>query len=202
MKINMKKKVIDSLIAIGAIKFGEFTLKSGITSPIYLDLRIIISYPELLKDIANLLIELASGLSFDKIAGIPYTALPMATAFSLKSGVPMIYCRKEKKTHGEVRQIEGIWNPGERVLVIDDLITNGSSKFETFSVFREAGLNVSEAIVLIDRQQGGKDRLRKEGYKLHSMISIFEILDRMRELNQISLKKLKKIREYLEQTKN
>ncbi len=193
----MKKKIIDSLVTIGAVKFGKFTLKSGIISPIYLDLRIIVSYPELLQNIATALIELAKDLKYDKIAGIPYTAMPIATAFSLSSGIPMIYARKEKKSYGTANQIEGIWQTEDQVLIIDDLITNGDSKLETFAVFQEAGLKTKDIVVLIDREQGGKQRMEDEGFQLFSLISVFEILDRMKESNQISDSKFTETREFL-----
>ncbi len=198
MTIN-KTSIIDDLIAIGAVKFGEFVLKSGIKSPIYLDLRLIISYPELLNKIAAALVEISRDLSFQRIAGIPYTALPIATAFSLQSGIPMIYARKELKDYGTAKQVEGIWKEGETVLVIDDLITDGGSKLETFATFENQGLKISGVVVLIDREQGGKERLQKEGYHLFSIISIFEILDRMKATNRINESEYQNIKQFLEQ---
>ncbi len=197
----MKEQIIDSLISIGAVKFGEFKLKSGIMSPIYLDLRIIISYPDILKNIATELIALSKKLHFDKIAGIPYTAMPIATAFSLASGHPMIYSRKERKEYGTGQMIEGVWNTGDQVLIIDDLITNGGSKLETFEVFLEAGLKVKDVIVLIDREQGGKEKLEQQGYHLHSAISIFDILGRMKHLKQIDEMQYNKIYDFLQNVK-
>ncbi len=194
----MKEKLIDSLISIGAVKFGEFKLKSGIISPIYLDLRIIISYPDILKQIAAELAELSKGLDFDLIAGIPYTALPIATAFSLAADQPMVYCRKERKSYGTGQMIEGVWKKGDRVLIIDDLITNGDSKFETFRVFLESELIVKDVIVLIDRVQGGKEKLQAKGYNLHSAISIYEILERMKSLKHIGDIQYNKIYEFLQ----
>lgn len=196
----MKNQIIDRLIDIGAVKFGEFTLKSGIISPIYIDLRIIVSVPDLLKNIASVLIEMTKSLNFQKIAGIPYTGIPIATAVSLAEGIPMIYNRKEKKAYGTAKQIEGLWKPGERVLIIDDLITNGDSKLETFSLFKKAGLIVHDAVVLIDREQGGSQRLRQEGFQLHSLISVFEILDRLRSLKQIDEKRYNEFYEFLKGT--
>ncbi len=193
----MKTKIIDSLVSIGAVKFGEFTLKSGMVSPIYLDLRIIVSYPELLQNIGDALIELAKELKYNKVAGIPYTAMPIATAFSLSSGIPMVYARKEKKSYGTANQIEGVWQKGDQVLIIDDLITNGDSKLETFDVFEKAGLNTKDIVVLIDREQGGKQRMEADGYRLYSLISVFEILDRMKELNQISESKFTESLEFI-----
>ncbi|MFH2132261.1 MAG: orotate phosphoribosyltransferase [bacterium] len=197
----MKEQLIDLLVSIGAVKFGEFKLKSGIISPIYLDLRIIISYPEILKRIASELLLLSQQLQFDRIAGIPYTALPIATAFSLASDYPMIYCRKERKAYGTGKMIEGVWDSGDQVLIIDDLITNGDSKLETFKIFIEAGLRVRDVIVLIDREQGGKEKLQAEGYALHSAISIFEILERMRHLKQIGEMQYNNICEFLQKEK-
>ncbi|MCG8336788.1 MAG: orotate phosphoribosyltransferase [Proteobacteria bacterium] len=196
MSIN-KTAIIDDLIAIGAVKFGEFVLKSGIKSPIYLDLRLIISYPDLLTKIAAALMEISRDLSFQRIAGIPYTALPIATAFSLQSGKPMIYARKEVKDYGTAKQVEGIWQEGESVLVVDDLITDGGSKLETFTTFENQGLKISDVVVLIDREQGGKERLEKKGYHLFSIISIFEILDRMKETNRIVESEYQNIKQFL-----
>lgn len=193
----MKNKIIDALIEIGAVKFGSFILKSGIESPIYIDLRIIVSYPQLLSDIADAFAEMMKDLSFDKIAGIPYTALPIATAISVRANTPMIYARKEKKKYGTGQQIEGIWKKGDKVLLIDDLITTGLSKEETFTVFNEAGLEVTDIAVLIDREQGGKELLKKTGHNLHSMISVFDILERLKEQNKIEEEMYDKVKTFL-----
>ena len=195
--MNIKTEIIDSLIEIGAVKFGKFTLKSGIQSPIYIDLRIIVSYPVLLVKIATAMKEMAKQLQFERVAGIPYTALPIATAFSLDTSCPMIYSRKEQKKYGTGQQVEGIWNQGEQVLVIDDLITDGASKQESFEVFENCGLIVKDVIVLIDREQGGKQRIEKQGYNLHSLISIYEILDQLLVSQQISKEKHKEIYDFI-----
>ncbi|MCP4298270.1 MAG: orotate phosphoribosyltransferase [Proteobacteria bacterium] len=197
----LKQQIINSLVEIGAIKFGEFRLKSGILSPIYIDLRIIISYPNLLEDIADAMIELSKEINFDKVAGIPYTALPIATAFSLKDKVPMIYSRKEKKEYGTSQQIEGVWKPDDRVLIIDDLITNGGSKIETFKIFEGVGLNIKDVVVLIDREQGGRELLLRSGYQLHSLISIFELLDHLRKTSEIDTIQYNKTIEFLKTNK-
>ena len=182
----MKETIIEQLSELGAIKFGEFTLKSVIVSPIYIDLRMIVSEPSLLENIAQAFRVLSSDLSFDRVAGIPYTALPMATAFSLLTKTPMIYPRKEQKGYGTKKQIEGIFKSGEMVLVIDDLITNGLSKFETFDVLEAEGLKVTDVAVLIDREQGGREALSEKGYKLHSLISVFEVIDQLKSSGKIS----------------
>lgn len=194
----MKEQLIDSLISIGVVKLGAFELKSGIVSPIYLDLRIIISYPKLLQQIADYLLQRSHPLRYDRVAGIPYTALPIATAFSLAADRPMIYSRKEQKSYGTARKIEGVWKEGDQVLIIDDLITNGDSKLETFAIFQQVGLNVNDVLVLIDREQGGKEKLSDHGFELHAALSIYEILERMKGLKQIGEMQYNKISEFLQ----
>ncbi len=130
----------DELLEAGCIKFGEFTLKSGLKSPIYIDLRQIITYPKLLEQIGAAYLPLLKGLKFDRIAGLPYAAIPIATAISLQGNYPMIYPRKEVKTYGTKAEIEGEYQAGETVVIIDDLATTGGSKFEAIEKLTERGI--------------------------------------------------------------
>jgi len=182
------KELCIGLFDIGAVKFGEFKLKSGLMSPIYIDLRLLVSYPETLRRVARELIALAEkdGLKFDRVAGIPYAALPIATAVSLESGVPMIFPRKEQKGYGTRRAIEGVFKEGETVLVYDDLITTAESKFEAIEALEGAGLKVKDVVVLVDREQGGEGQLAERGYRLHSAIKITEMLDVLKEAGKIT----------------
>lgn len=182
----MKKEIALALHEVGAVKFGEFTLKSGLKSPIYIDLRVLVSYPKILKQISDAMVELAKGLKFDVIAGIPYTALPIATAISLSQNWPMVYARKEVKDYGTKKKLEGVFKEGQTALIIDDLITTGGSKFETVEPFEGAGLKITDFIVLVDREQGGGRQLSAKGYKLHSVIGINELLDILKEEGKIS----------------
>jgi orotate phosphoribosyltransferase len=175
MKLEIEKCILD-LHAIGAVKFGEFQLKSGILSPIYIDLRLIISYPEVLKQIAGLMGEKMKGSHFDRICGVPYTALPIATALSLAQNLPMVMRRKEIKEYGTKKIIEGNFEKGQTCLVIEDLITSGSSLFETIAPLENEGLIVKDIIVLLDRQQGGKRRIEERGYRLHSLLTMEDLL--------------------------
>ena len=179
--MSIKKDIALALHEIGAIKFGEFTLKSGIKSPIYIDLRLLISYPKVLKMISDAMVEVAKELEFEVIAGIPYTALPIATAISVDQDWPMIYARKETKDYGTKKKIEGVFNEGDTALIIDDLITTGGSKFETIEPFEASGLKITDFIVLVDREQGGGRLLEEKGYKFHSIIGINELLDILKE---------------------
>jgi uridine monophosphate synthetase len=167
----------DSLLEAGCIKFGEFTLKSGLISPIYIDLRRIISHPRLLKQVGAAYLPILRVLQFDRLAGLPYAAIPIATAISLAGDYAMIYPRKEIKQYGTKAEIEGEYHPGETIVVIDDLATTGGSKFEAIEKLTAAGMKVRDVVVLIDRQSGAKEALEQSGYQLHAVLTITELLD-------------------------
>lgn len=140
-------------------------------------------------------------LEYDLIAGIPYTALPIASIISINKKVPMIYARKEAKDYGTKKKIEGKYERGQTCVVIDDLITTGDSKFETAAPFEEEGLKVKDFIVLIDREQGGGDLLKSKGYSLHSILPITELLDTLSEKRKITAAEYKKATEFIEKNK-
>jgi uridine monophosphate synthetase len=186
MLTDAEKKLIDDLHAIQALKFGEFKLKSGGLSPFYVDLRVIISHPPILRAIAQRILDLLAPLTFQRIAGIPYAGLPIATAVSLAGNLPMIYARKEAKDYGTKRVIEGAFAAGETVVLIDDVITDGASKFEAAEPLDQAGLVVKDFAIFLDREQGGADRLREKGYTLHSALRISAVLGHLREAGRLS----------------
>ncbi|MFH1225514.1 MAG: orotate phosphoribosyltransferase [Candidatus Diapherotrites archaeon] len=193
-----KKNLCIELHKIGAVKFGLFTLKSGLKSPIYLDLRLLVSYPKTLGLVAKEFDALAkkNKLKFDRVAGVPYAALPIATAFSLEANVPMIYPRKERKDYGTGQGIEGVFKKGETILLCDDLITTAESKFEAIEVLKGAGLVVKDVIVLVDRGQGGKEQLAERGYKLHSVLAVGELLEELHKAGKLSGEEYKSAAEY------
>lgn len=168
--------VVAGLHALGAVKFGSFTLASGLQSPVYVDLRLLVSAPALLAQAAEAYAGLLAAIPCDRICGVPYAALPIGTAVALASGVPLIYPRKEAKQHGLGKQIEGAWQPGERVVIVEDLITSGGSTIQTAELLRAAGLVVEDAIVLIDREQGGVENLAAAGIRAHSVYKFSDVL--------------------------
>ncbi|MFZ5858088.1 MAG: orotate phosphoribosyltransferase [Chloroflexota bacterium] len=190
----------DGLLSAGCIKFGEFTLKSGLKSPIYIDLRRIITYPKLLAQIAEAYLPILQRLSFSRIAGLPYAAIPIATAISLAGNYPMIYPRKEVKTYGTKAEIEGEYRAGETVVVIDDLATTGGSKFEAIEKLTGAGLVVKDVVVLVDRQSGAKESLAQAGYSMHAVLTINEMLDYWEATGKVEKDKIEATRKFLSQS--
>ena len=190
-------KIADNLLEAGCIKFGEFTLKSGLKSPIYIDLRRIITYPKLLEQVGKAYLPLLEKLHFDRIAGLPYAAIPIATAISLAGNYPMIYPRKKVKAYGTKAEIEGEYHPDEIVVVIDDLATTGGSKFEAIEKLTSAGLVVKDVVVLVDRQSGAKESLAKAGYTMHAVMTIREMLDHWDNTGKVAKEKIEATRAFL-----
>jgi uridine monophosphate synthetase len=200
MQQNIKELILD-LHRIEVVKFGEFKLKSGIMSPIYLDLRLAISYPEVLKKIAGAMWEVAKSLAFDLICGVPYTAIPFATLIAAKHNIPMLMCRKEQKEHGTKKIVEGAFKAGQKCLVIEDLITSGTSILETVAPLEEVGLQVNDAIVVIDREQGGKLSLANKGYNVHAVFTLGQMLEVLQNANKIDTAMVEKIKKFLKNSK-
>ncbi len=194
---ELYNKIFDA----GCIKFGEFKLKSGIMSPVYCDFRGLVSKPELLREIGLALGKKAKQIGYgnthDRLAGIPYAGLPLGIAASIASGIPMIYPRKEAKEYGTKKLIEGIFDEGDRVLIIDDIITDGASKIETIAPLKEAGLIVNDVLIILDREQGGDKILLKAGYKLHSLGKLSEVLDALVAAGKVETQMQAKVAEFI-----
>jgi orotate phosphoribosyltransferase/uridine monophosphate synthetase len=195
----------DELWKLGAIQFGDFTLgKSTVNSPVYVNLRRLISNPHALQRVAEVMLDEVHTLqrmrqprlaAYDLIAGVPFGGLHLATAFSLLSGTPLIYLHPPKDGHRTV--IEGNYTAGQTVLIIDDLITGGRSVIHTAQRLEEDHLLVEDALVLLDRQQGGQERLKQRGINLVSTLTLEAVLHYLGSSRKISEEWYHKSLEYL-----
>ena len=199
----MKTELGQILNRIGALKFGTFKLTSGEISPYYLDLRIVPSFPDAFKRICDLYIELIKSdvgtNGFDRIAGIPTAGISFASIAAYHLQKPFVYVRTEERQHGRGRRVEGILNPGDRVLLMDDLITKGGSILKSAESVRAEGGVVTNAVVLMDRQENGKQNLADAGINLHCVLTTSELAQKMYDIATITKEQLNAI---LKRTKN
>jgi uridine monophosphate synthetase len=194
-----ERSLARELHRIGAIRFGDFVLKDGRHSPIYVDLRVLIAVPPVLRQVASAMVQRATALRYDCLAGIPYAGLPLAVAMSLENGRPLIYPRKEAKTYGTGRLIEGVFERGDRALVIDDVITTGGAKLEAIAPLREAGLIVEDILVVVDREQSGAEVLARAGLRLHSVMQISALLRTLSAAGAIGAEDLQRALDFIAQ---
>ena len=183
-----KEDIALGLHDIGALKFGAFPLKSGLESPMYMDLRLFVSHPKFLKVVARAYASLLKPLKYDRLAGLAYAALPIAGAVSLETEEPWIFMRKEglAKNYGLQKSIEGEYHEGDVVAVIDDLVTKGDSKLEVIQPFKEHGLTIEDFVVLVDYKKGAGELLAEKGFRLHSFITTREVVDIMKAHGKIN----------------
>jgi len=196
---DQKRQLALDLHEIGAVKFGTFTYNSGGTGPMYVDLRLLISYPKVLKKIAKLYAKQLESLEYDRLGGVAYGALPIAGAVSLEIEKPWIFMRKEgvKKDHGLKKALEGEYNAGETIVMIEDLAMKATALLQVIPKIEAEGLKVKEAVVLLDYQKGARENMEAAGYKLHNFITIHELLDILKNEGKIDAAKRQECVDFL-----
>ena len=190
MDVDPLAELIIDLFDIGCLLFGEYVQASGAVFNYYVDLRQIISDPNLFHRVLHSYSSLLEQLNFDRIAGIPYGSLPTATGLSLALHKPLIYPRKEVKAHGARRLIEGDFNEGDQVVVVDDILITGGSVLEGIAKLENSGLVVKDVVVFIDhggqRDRRARQRLEDKGYRVHAVLDIPRITQELLQAGRLS----------------
>jgi orotate phosphoribosyltransferase len=168
-----------ALKSCGALLYGEFTLASGKESSYYIDIKKASTNPQVLAEIADHMATRMTerGLAVDRIAGVVLGSIPLAVALSLRTGIPFVMVRKERKEHGTGKQIEGALRAGEKVLVVEDVVTSAGSSMEAIGILRAAGAQVTTVLTVIDRQEGGAERLEDMGVRLEALLTAQDVLE-------------------------
>jgi orotate phosphoribosyltransferase len=192
-----KVKMANIIFKLDAIEFGVFKLSSGKVSPYYVDLRVIPSFPDAFREVCGFYAEyIASQIgakSFDRIAGVPLTGIIFASQVAYNLKKPFLYVRKGVRLHGRERRVEGILVSGDRVLLIDDLVTTGLTLRKAAEAVRAEGGVVTDAVVFLDREEGARQQLGKSGISLHSMLKISEIANVLYDSGVMDQESLKTI---------
>ena len=174
-------KLAKALCDAGVMKFGLFSLASGRKSPVYVDIRTLPSSTSSFSTVIGELAKKVKELKADVVAGAETAGIPLAAAIAIKAKLPMIYVRKRPKSYGTMSFIEGILQKDQKVVLIDDMITDGKSKMRFIEGIRHEGAVCDNVLVVLDREQGGKESLSAEKVVLHSLITLKELLEYMKQ---------------------
>jgi len=192
------KALVNGLFSTGCVKFGSFTLASGKQSPVYLDLRRLVSFPDVLDLAVEAYVDQLISLDYDCLVGVPYAALPIAAIAASRLKRPMVYPRKEVKTHGTLQMVEGVFQAGQTAVLLEDVITSGGSILTAAETLSSAGLQVRDAVVLVDREQGGVGVLAGQGIQAHAVLTMRKILEQLAKQDLIDRSTFLEVQRYLD----
>lgn len=188
-----RHELATTLFDIGAIQFGKYKLYNGRTARLYLDFRLLVSYPEALRKVAVGYHSILEKLTFDVLAAPPLAGLPIGTAVSLEMNKPLIYPRKIAKSYGTGRSIEGVWEVGQTAVLLDDVMQTGESILQAIVSLKAGGIQVHDAVILIDREYSESHSMLGEEYKIHSLFKLSQLLEILEENGRISSKQHSKV---------
>lgn len=172
---NLNKELIELLKENKVIKFGKFTLSSGKQSDYYVDMKRAVTNPLILRKVAEILSERIDKSIVERVAGPALGAIPLVTAVSLATGIPMLMIRKAKKDYGTSKLIEGDLNPGDGVVVLEDVTTTGNSLVDAIKTIEENGGKVQKAFVIVDRDEGALKSFKEKGIDFEPLVSVGEL---------------------------
>jgi orotate phosphoribosyltransferase len=200
--LNRVVKVADALYSSGCLKFGSFQIKSGALSPYYIDLACLLSSPKDLSNIvdigANMIGKIIASERIDKLASIELKGALILPSVALKVNLPCIVVRKEKKTYGATGRIAGAEvAKNENILFLDDVLSEGLSKLEGIKPLEELGAYVKHLMVVVDREQGGKENIEKLGYKVHALAKVSELVNCLLQARKISVEQANAVTGYI-----
>ncbi|XP_046973492.1 uridine 5'-monophosphate synthase-like [Vanessa cardui] len=184
--VCMLKELAVQLFDVGAVRLGDIEAKVGRRTPIYFDLRVVVSHPKIMMAIAQHLQILASEIDHDILCGVPYAALPFAAVMSVNTNTPMIMKRKETKLYATKKILEGVFEQNQKCLVVEDVVTSGGSLLETVHTLRKEGLSVTDAVIVLEREQGGASVLKANGVAVKSIFTMSELVKILRDAGRIS----------------
>ncbi|XP_064075003.1 uridine 5'-monophosphate synthase-like [Vanessa tameamea] len=184
--VCLLKELAVQLFDVGAVRLGDIEAKVGRRTPIYFDLRVVVSHPKIMMAIAQHLQILASEIDHDILCGVPYAALPFAAVMSVNTNTPMIMKRKETKLYATKKILEGVFEQNQKCLVVEDVVTSGGSLLETVHTLRKERLSVTDAVIVLEREQGGASVLKANGVDVKSIFTMSELVKILRDAGRIS----------------
>ncbi|OGK13536.1 hypothetical protein A3A93_00210 [Candidatus Roizmanbacteria bacterium RIFCSPLOWO2_01_FULL_38_12] len=201
LNIDQKKELISQLIGSEIIKVVEQSNTGDLAAPYQINLKVLTSYPDILKSVGNYFGSALKGYHFDMLAG-PFTDIPLATTISLAFNWPMIFVREIRKEHGMERLVEGNFKSGQKVVVVDDEIDDISSTLQLLGRLEGSGLEIVGIFVLLDRGYGALEAVKTKGYHTNSLLTLNDIFVELVNMGQIKQEDMTKIKEYTEGKRN
>jgi orotate phosphoribosyltransferase len=176
MTATLSRQAVADRIAQTALLRGEFTLRSGRTSSYYLDKYLFCTQPDILRALGELFAERIVGLEqVTKLAGAELGGVPLVAAASMASGIPCVFIRNRRKDYGTAKQLEGVLETGDRVVIVEDVATTGGQVLEAAGTIREAGAEVVAIICTIDRMEGARESIEGAGYRFDALFTVADL---------------------------